>query len=92
MTQVAYISTKRPDLRSEITGWTYEDSDLLVWKAREGRFFIGFTPSPKDIPNYSCILQMLNGGWKLLGPPVKDEWNEWDWWLTREPSVPTVKP
>jgi hypothetical protein len=94
MTQVASVSTNGPTLRSEIEGWTFEDSDLLVRKEadRPGRIFIGFTPSPRDLPHYETVLEMLADGWDLLGPPTDESWTteegkpvpQWGWWLTRK--------
>lgn len=97
MTQVAFVSTERQTIRSDIVGWGYEDSDLLVRKAlpREPwKIFIGYTPAPKDIPDYGTVMEMLADGWKLLGPPTEAGWvtedgkkiESWDWWLTREPK------
>ena len=97
MTQVAMVATKDATLRSEIHGWTFEDARLLVRRSRPSaphKIFIGYTPSPKDIPDYGCILEMLADGWKLLSPPERETWTaddkeheEWSWWLTREPKA-----
>lgn len=95
MTQVAYVCTNGPTLRHAIEGWTFEDSDLLVRRADDshpGRIFIGFTPSPRNIPHYGTVLEMLADGWDLLGPPTEASWTnedgkkieQWDWWLTRK--------
>jgi hypothetical protein len=90
VTQIATVSTRKGDLRSEIDGWTYEDSSLLVRRGDGERpgIFIGWTPSPRDIPHYGCVLEMLADGWKLLGAPTFDDapavGGEWTWWLTRE--------
>ncbi len=93
--QVASVSTSRPTVRSEIDGWTFEDATLLVRRSlhsSNGKIFIGYTPSPKDIPFYTCVLEMLADGWKLLGPPEHETWEvdsaqheQWSWWLQREP-------
>lgn len=87
MTQVAYILTKAPNIRSEIEGWTYEDSSLLVRRGANSnsrKIFIGWTPAPRDIPDYGTILEMLADGWTMLGPPFSaDDATGWDWWLTR---------
>ena len=97
--QVATVSTSRPSLRSEIDGWGFEDSSLLVRRedpSNPGKLFIGYTPSPKDIPHYVCILEMLADGWELLGPPEHEAWTneddaektaheQWSWWLHRKP-------
>jgi hypothetical protein len=92
--QVASVSTNERTLRSEIDGWTFEDSDLLVHRSGPGpshKLFIGYTPSPKDIPLYTCILEMLADGWELLGPPQCETWEadgtqheQWGWWLQRK--------
>jgi hypothetical protein len=92
--QVASVSTHDTSLRSAIDGWTFEDACLLVRRALSwspGKIFIGDTPSPKDIPLYTCILEMLADGWELLGPPQREEWEsdgrrheQWSWWLQRE--------
>ena len=82
--QVASVSTSDPTLRSEIEGWTFEDASLLVKRAHDsnpGEIFIGYTPAPKDIPHYGCVLEMLADGWELLGSPQREG-------LTIEPSVP----
>lgn len=95
MTQVASVSTNGPTLRAEIEGWTFEDSSLLVRRSdpeNPHRIFIGYTRSPKDIPLYGTVLEMLADGWDLLGPPVDTSWTteegegieQWDWWLTRK--------
>lgn len=86
--KIAAVSTNDGSLRSEIFGRTYEDSDLLVNRSvtPNKRISIGLTPSPKDIPNYCCVLEMINEGWKLLGPPTRFGDNDetyWDWWLTK---------
>lgn len=98
MTQVACVCTDGPTLRHQIEGWTFEDSDLLVRKedeSRPGYIFIGFTPSPKGIPHYDTVLEMLADGWNLLGPPADESWTteegkaiqQWGWWLTRKAKV-----
>jgi hypothetical protein len=95
--QVASVATDRPTVRSEINGWSFEDSALLVRRSSpssNGKIFIGYTPSPKDIPFYTSILEMLADGWELLGPPEHEEWTtedgkqheEWSWWLQRKPQ------
>lgn len=93
MTQIASVSTSGPTLRSEIVGWSFEDSDMLVRRStpdRPGRIFIGFTPAPLDIPLYGTVLEMLADGWDLLGPPTDESWTneegneiqQYEWWLT----------
>ena len=97
--QVASVSTRASTLRSEIDGWTFEDASLYVHKFADHpkRVFIGYTPSPKGIPLYSCVLEMLADGWELLGPPQREEWPAsdmpasdgqpivlWSWWLQRK--------
>ena len=93
--QVASVSTNGPTVRSEIDGWTFEDANLLVKKAHTsdpGKIFIGYTPSPKDIPLYTSVLEMLADGWELLAPPARETWEadgkqhkQWSWWLQRKP-------
>ena len=97
--QIASVSTNAASLRSEIDGWGFEDANLLVRRSHpscEGKLFIGYTPSPKDIPHYTCILEMLADGWELLGPPQHETWTvndqddntkqheQWTWWLQRK--------
>jgi hypothetical protein len=96
--QVASVSTSDPTLRSEIDGWTFEDASLLVKRSHDSRpdkIFIGYTPGPKNIPYYGCVLEMLADGWELLGPPQREEWTtepsapgkrhiQWSWWLQRK--------
>ena len=97
--QVASVSTERPSLRSEIHGWTFEDASLLVKRSRPSdpnKIFIGYTPDPKDIPYYGCVLEMLADGWELLSPPERETWTadegttdekqheQWGWWLHRK--------
>ena len=97
--QVASVSTSVGTLRSEIDGWTFEDAGLLVKRAHSsdfGKLFIGYTPSPKDIPHYTTVLEMLADGWELLGPPQREDWTttddeqppvkheQWCWWLQRK--------
>lgn len=94
--QVASVSTNGPTVRSEIDGWTFEDAGLLVKKAHAsnpGKIFIGYTPSPKDIPLYTSVLEMLADGWELLSPPDRETWEadgkqheQWSWWLQRKPQ------
>lgn len=104
--QVASVSTSSATLRSEIDGWTFEDASLLVKRSlpsNPGKLAIGLTPSPKDIPFYGCVLEMLADGWELLGAPERETWTtdegttdekrheQWGWWLHRKLSreVPT---
>lgn len=92
--QIASVVTSDVTLRSEIVGWTYEDSKLFVKRCHpsidSARVFIGYTPEPHDIPAYSCILEMLANGWELLGPPQQnpggpgETWGTW--WLQRKSS------
>lgn len=95
--QVASVSTTAATLRSEIDGWSFEDASLLVKRSHAsdpGKIFIGYTPSPKDIPYYTSVLEMLADGWELLGPPARETWEtddgkqheQWSWWLQREPQ------
>jgi len=94
--QVANVSTNDPTVRSEIDGWTFEDASLLVKKASASdpsKIFIGYTPSPKDIPLYTTVLEMLADGWELLSPPERETWEndgkqheQWSWWLQRKPQ------
>lgn len=100
--QVASVSTNGATVRSEIDGWTFEDARLLVKRSHASnpdKIFIGYTPSPKDIPLYTSILEMLADGWELLGPPEHEIWTnddpekkvheQWTWWLQRKSrSVP----
>jgi hypothetical protein len=93
--QVASVSTNGPTVRSAIDGWTFEDASLLVKRSHAsdpGKIFIGYTPSPKDIPLYTSVLEMLADGWELLGPPERETWEtdgkqheQWSWWLQRKP-------
>jgi hypothetical protein len=93
--QVASVSTSRPTVRSEIDSWTFEDASMLVRRSSPSnpdKIFIGHTPSPKDIPYYGCVLEMLADGWELLSPPDREEWKtddgtlheQWSWWLQRK--------
>lgn len=95
MMQIANVSTNGRTVRSEIDGWTFEDARLLVKRAHAsnpGKIFIGYTPSPKNIPHYTSILEMLADGWELLAPPAHETWEnegktheQWNWWLQRKP-------
>lgn len=100
--QVASVTTNEATLRSEIDGWSFEDAQLLVRRSApldaSKKLFIGYTPAPKDIPHYTCVLEMLADGWELLGPPQREDWTmesgekrvEWSWWLQRQrQSSPT---
>jgi hypothetical protein len=95
MTQIASVSTNGQSLRSHIEGWSFEDSDLLVKKFQRSddlNIFIGYTPSPTNIPYYGTVLEMLADGWLMLGPPIDERWtteeglkiDQWGWWLTRD--------
>jgi hypothetical protein len=99
MIQIASVSTASATVRSEIHGWTFEDASLLVRrssKSSAGKIFIGYTPAPKDIPDYGCVLEMLADGWELLGAPQRETWTtdegtadekqheQWGWWLHRK--------
>ena len=76
--KVLIVSTSTSSLRSQIQGWSVEDSNLYVPNKP-----IGFTPGPDyNIVENSpkTILESLSYGWKLLAPPKKDQVNnEWDW-------------
>lgn len=99
--QVASVTTAGRSMRSEIDGWTFEDSKLLVrrsYRGLPGKLHIGYTPHPQDIPFYTCLLEMLADGWELLGPPQSEGWEtdgkhheQWCWWLQRRgaPHKPT---
>jgi hypothetical protein len=95
MIQIASVSTLGGTVRSAIDGWTFEDASLLVKRSHASdphKIFIGYTPSPKDIPLYTCVLEMLADGWELLGAPQKESWEnddgklceQWSWWLQRK--------
>jgi hypothetical protein len=96
--QVATVTTPDRTMRSEIDGWTFEDAALLVRRSHpssDGKIFIGYTPGPRDIPYYTCILEMLADGWELLGPPQQEGWEadgkhhvQWGWWLQRKSPLP----
>lgn len=99
--QVASVTTERPNLRATLDGWSFEDSNLLVKRSLPSdarKLFIGFTPAPRDIPDYSCILEMLAEGWELLGPPQQQfdddgaPTEEWMWWLQRQSVSSTAPP
>jgi len=91
--QIANVSTSAASVRSEIDGRSFEDATLLVKRpdpANTGKILISYTPGPKGIPYYTCILEMLADGWELLGPPQREEWEvdevlrtQWGWWLQR---------
>ena len=96
--QVASVSTRDGTVRSEIEGWTFEDASLLVKRSEpsdESKIFIGYTPSPRDIPRYACILEMLADEWELLGAPERETWTledgqeheQWNWWLQRRRQI-----
>lgn len=96
--QVASVSTSNGTVRSEIDGWTFEDAKLLVKRSHpssNGKIFIGYTPEPKDIPFYTCVLEMMADGWELLGPPQREgskvdekHYVQWGWWLQRRSPLP----
>ena len=96
--KVLIVETESPRLRAEIYGWGHEDASLFV----EGKP-IGLTPGPHSCRglralsepdpfwNPETVLEALYRGWKLLGPPQKEEWHDedgkresWTWWLTKE--------
>jgi hypothetical protein len=77
--QVMVCETREPRMRSEIVGWSMEDSSLYVPDKP-----IGFTPSLFPcVRDPETILQALAEGWRLLGPPQKAD-DIFEWWLTRE--------
>jgi hypothetical protein len=94
--QVATVQTERSSVRSEIEAWTYEDSSLVVYRslpnALSSALFIGYTPVPSSIPQYTCVLEMFADGWRLLGPPQREVFPRddekklvrYEWWLTRK--------
>lgn len=71
------METERCDLRSEVVGWTHEDSNLYV----PGKM-IGFTPAPIAYARYDTILEAQADGWKLIGPPVRSV-DAYHWYLVR---------
>ena len=75
---IVAVSTKQDNLRAEIFGWTYEDSDLFIPGEP-----IGYTPGYRGRQSHKTVLEMIADGYKLLGPPQKIG-AEWDWWLTKE--------
>lgn len=83
---IATVSTERDDIRAEIFGWTHEDIEKFV----PGKF-IGLTPGCFS-SCYNTIFEYLANGFKLLGPPYKNESQNpedkvqiwWEWWLTKE--------
>lgn len=77
MAMIFTATTEAADVRSEIVGWSFEDSDLFVPNKP-----IGLTPSLKDQRYYNSILEAIHDGWKLLGPPTEYD-NYFDWWLTK---------
>jgi len=76
---VVSVSTETGGLRSEIYGWSVEDTDLYV----PGQM-IGFTPSDHRTPRYGTVFEYLANGFRLLGPPQRLGPKEWDWWLVNE--------
>jgi hypothetical protein len=94
MMQIASVATEGPTVRSKIVGWTFEDARLLVKKSlasEPDKIFIGYTPTPNDIPYYTSVLEMLADGWELLGTPESVTWEaddkqyeQWRWWLHRK--------
>lgn len=95
MQKTLIVTTKRPNLRSEICGWTVEDSDLF----NSGKS-IGFTGNP-DMPAYNInnlftypetVLEAQYHGWKLLAPPTRNVFRNpdgklivtYEWWLVQD--------
>ncbi len=76
--KVLIVSTERPDLRSTIFGWTYEDSSLYV----DGKP-IGYMRSPHSY-HPETVLEALADGWKLLSAPVREDAGDYTWWLVKE--------
>lgn len=72
------LMTPRPDLRSEALGYSCENT-ILVQPDKP----IGLSKSEWGW-NYDCPLRALADGWRLMGPPVKLDGGNWDWWLTRD--------
>lgn len=97
--QIATVSTPESSARSQIDGRSFEDARLLVKRpdpSSAKKILIGYTPAPKDIPYYTCVLEMLADGWELLGPPQCEQLEvdghtrtQWGWWLQRAcPNTP----
>lgn len=70
--------SKEPTLRSEVYGWTEEDSDLYI----PGKP-IGMTPGPRSSFSPATVLQALHAGYRLLGPPLHYV-DAFEWWLTKD--------
>ncbi len=90
--QILTITTSRPALRADATGWGAEDPSLL----RPGP--IGYTPGFPGGYCYPTPFHALADGWHLLGPPASEQvvingdtgekGDEWTWWMARTVEVP----
>lgn len=64
------MHTNKPDLRSDVDGWTMEDGDKVVWNTPMYIDApIGLTPGVYGKYNPKTPLHALGCGWKLLAPP-----------------------
>lgn len=89
MQKVLTFFTKNDKLRSQADGWDWENGDLAHCNINKE---IGFIPCGSEwLP--PTPLHALGDGWKLLGPPVKQdeqvaevtgyEYN-FKWWFVKD--------
>ncbi len=82
--QILFMSTLRPDLRAEATGWSAEDpSQCFARPDVRTHDQIGLIPGFRGSYTYQAPLFALADGWKLLAPPTEDG-TEWEWWFVRD--------
>lgn len=76
------LETTHATIRSEVWGWTVEDTDCFIPNKP-----IGYSGHPKENYMYTTVFEALYHGFRLLAPPTRNIVNttvSWEWWLTKE--------
>jgi len=86
MQKILVMETNASGLRSEASGWTYENADFVKIDEHIGRS-LGLGPN-EPYPSYECPLKALADGWKLLAPPKRITGPDYRyfiyWWFTKD--------
>ena len=102
MQQILIMNTSDASLRSNAWGWDVECGDtayrdlrekaLRMQDARERGVVtideapVGFASHPRASYTHTTPLHAIAQGWRLMGPPVKQESEEqisYDWWFEK---------